>query len=88
MNNYRPISVTSVFPKIIKKRMLSFINKYVLFDEFQYGFLKNSSTLSATVDFINFVSRALDDNNIVVAVFLDLRKAFDVSFNLRLKNLR
>ena len=92
MNNYRPISVTSVFSKIIEKiikmRMLSFINKYVLYNEFQYGFLKNSSTLSATVDFINFVSRALDDNNIVVAVFVDFGKAFDVvSFDVLFKKL-
>ena len=82
INDYRPISVTSVFSKIlekiIKKRMLSFINEFVLQDKFQYGFVKNSSTLSATVDFIDFVSKELDSKYIVVAVFVDLRKAFDV----------
>ena len=91
MNDYRPISVTSVFSKIlekiIKKRMLSFINGFVLHDEFQYGFVKNSSTLSATVDFIDFVSKELDKKNIVVAVFVDLRKAFDVvSFDILLNS--
>lgn len=82
LNNYRPISVVSVFSKIIekilKKRMLSYINKYSLIDEFQYGFLKDSSTLGAAVDFINHISKSLDEKQVVIAVFIDLRKAFDV----------
>lgn len=82
MNNYRPISVISVFSKIIekllKKRMLAFIDKYIVVDEYQYGFVKNSSTLSAAVDLVNFISRALDRKEMAVAVFIDLRKAFDV----------
>ena len=82
VNNYRPISVISVFSKIIekivKKRITGFIEKYIQVDQFQYGFVKNSSTLSATLDFINHVSGSLDEGLIVVAVFVDLRKAFDV----------
>ena len=39
-------------------------------------------------DFIDFVSKELDKKNIVVAVFVDLRKAFDVvSFDILLKKL-
>lgn len=82
MNNYRPISIISVFSKIIEKvlmgRMLSFIQKYKLVDKYQYGFLKHSSTLSAVIDFVSYLSEALDNRKIVVAVFADLSKAFDV----------
>lgn len=83
MNNYRPISVVSVFSKIleklIKKRMLSFIDtRNLLIDEYQYGFIKNSSTLAAVVDFVDYISMALDKQQIVIAVFIDLKKAFDV----------
>ncbi|XP_050297638.1 probable RNA-directed DNA polymerase from transposon BS isoform X1 [Anthonomus grandis grandis] len=82
LNNYRPISIISVFSKIIetviKRRMMSFIEKYISYDLYQYGFLKNSSTLSATIDLLNYVSANLDQGKIVIAVFVDLRKAFDV----------
>lgn len=93
MNNYRPISLISIFSKIVesvvKSRMLSFVSKYVRHDPFQYGFLENSSTLSATVDLLNYISANLDEGMIVVSVFIDLRKAFDVvSHDLLLKKLR
>lgn len=82
LNNYRPISIVSVLSKIIetviKKRMMSFIEKYISYDLYQYGFLKNSSTLSATVDLLNYISTNLDQGKIVIGVFVDLRKAFDV----------
>lgn len=47
-------------------------------DEFQYGFIKQSNTLSATVDLTDNISTKLDMGKIVVAVFVDLQKAFDV----------
>lgn len=92
LNNYRPISVLSIFSKIlekiIKKRMLKHINKNIKMDQYQYGFLKNSSTLSATIDFVNHVSRALDAGMIVTVVYVDLSKAFDVvSIRILLKKL-
>lgn len=81
-NNYRPISLISVFSKIIeiiiKKRFMSFMNKYITPDPFQYGFTNNSSTLGATSDLITSISGDLDKGNIALAVFIDLRKAFDV----------
>lgn len=81
-NNYRPISLISVFSKIIeiiiKKRFMSFMNKYITPDPYQYGFTNNSSTLGATADLISSLSGDLDRGNIALAVFIDLRKAFDV----------
>lgn len=93
MNNYRPISVISVLSKIvekiIKKRMMIFLNENTLTDSYQYGFIKNSSTLSAAVDFVNYISRALDEKHVVIAVFIDLRKAFDVvDINILLHKLQ
>lgn len=88
INNYRPISLISVFSKIIeaviKIRMLGFLGKYVTTDPFQYGFLEHSSTLSATVDLTNYLSENLDRGNVVIGVFVDLRKAFDVVCHQRL----
>ena len=82
ISNYRPISLISIFSKIIenvmKARMLCFVDEHIGTDKFQYGFLKNSSTLSATVDLMDYLSTNLDSRKIVIAVFVDLRKAFDV----------
>lgn len=80
--NYRPITVVSVFSKIIehvlKKRMVSFIDRFVEFDRYQYGFTENSNTQSATVDLVSYINTRLDSREYVVAVFVDLQKAFDV----------
>lgn len=79
---------SKIIEKILKRRILIHIINNNLLDNFQYGFLKNSTTSSATLDFVNFVSRALDGGNIVVAVFVGLKKAFDVvDYSLLLEKL-
>ena len=82
LDNYRPISVVSAFSKIIelifKKRLVEFVKMFVGYDDFQYGFQEQSGTLSATMDFVDYVSSALDEGNYAVAILIDLRKAFDV----------
>ena len=61
------------------------MEKVVPLDPNQYGFLKNISTLSATTDLIRHPSEYLDKGKVVKAVFINLRKAFDVvSHNLLL----
>ena len=68
---------------------MPFIAKNITLDSFQYGFIKESGTFIATVDFVSFLSDDLDKGNIVVAIFVDLRKAFDVvDHNLLLFKLK
>ena len=90
LNNYRPISLISVFSKIIemiiKIQMLSFLEEFITPDPYQYGFLKESSTLSATADLINYITSKLDKKKMVLGVFVDLRKAFDVVNHEKLLN--
>lgn len=57
--------------------MLSFIENNSCDDKYQYGFI-NSGTLAATFDFVNYISKALDQKDIVIAVFVDLGKPYDV----------
>ena len=44
----------------------------------QYGFLPKRSTEHNLMKIVNYVSEALFDGQFCIAVFLDLKKAFDV----------
>jgi hypothetical protein len=82
ISNYRPISVLSIFSKIFEKmiysRLVSFITKYKILTENQYGFQKNKSTISACQSFIEKVQEALDRRSFVVGILFDLSKAYNV----------
>ena len=81
-NNYRPISITSVFSKIIEKIMKDRIDKYLMrasiLNQNQYGFRTNSNTTYAMMDSLSKVYKALDNRKFSCAVFLDMTKAFDM----------
>lgn len=81
LNNYRPISLLSIFSKllekVIKERLVNFIDTTFKFDKSQYGFQKRSGTLGATVDLLEYIISELNENRYVVTVFIDLQKAFD-----------
>jgi len=65
MQNYRPISVLSVFSKILEKlmynRLLSFLKQHHILTEAQHGFRENKSTETASQSFIESVQEALDN---------------------------
>lgn len=54
----------------------------------QYGFREKHSTAMALVQIIDRFSRALDNNEFTIGVFIDLSKAFDtVDHSLLVKKL-
>ena len=81
MDNYRPIALMSVFSKIIEKvmydRVINFLNKESLLNKCQHGFRDGFSTETATAAFTQKIHELLDKNNIVVAIFFHLSRAFD-----------
>lgn len=81
MNNYRPISTLSIMDKILEKLIVSRIVEYTthhrLIYSHQYGFRQGSSTLTACNELVEEIYEALDSKNIVGALFIDLKKAFD-----------
>ena len=81
ITNYRPISVLNFFSKVFEKVMynhiISFMNKNdVLYDQ-QFGFRQKHSTQQAIIMLVDKITRSLDAGDIVISVFLDLKKAFD-----------
>jgi hypothetical protein len=92
-DNYRPISLLSsiskVLEKIVAKKLISHLLTNDLLYVHQYGFLPNRSTEHNLLQILNYISKALDDGNFCIGVFLDLRKAFDVcSHEILLKKLQ
>jgi hypothetical protein len=81
-DNYRPISLLSSISKILEKIVAQKLIHHLLSNDLlyshQYGFLPNRSTEHNLMQIMNYISQALNEGNLCIAVFLDLRKAFDV----------
>ena len=81
LNNYRPVSILSIFSKMLEKiiydKLISFIQKHNILYRRQFGFRKGFSTSHAIIDFVDKLAKAFEDKLIVVGIFLDLSKAFD-----------
>lgn len=88
VNNYRPISLISnlskIFEKVIKSRLLSFLNRYENLSERQFGFREGRSTQDAIALLTSNIYAAMDINCPALCVFLDLAKAFDTLCHDRL----
>ena len=91
LSNYRPISLLSVFNKILEKlmyiRLIKFLDKNVL-SENQFGFRSGHSTQQAILCIIDRIQRAINNRNYSCGIFLDFSKAFDtINHNILIKKL-
>ena len=80
--NYRPISLTCILCKvmesIIRDAMIEFLLKNKLICECQHGFLPGRSTLTNLLEYLETLTRLIDEGHAVDVLYLDFRKAFDV----------
>ena len=80
-SNYRPISLLSVFSKIVEKlmhkRLYSFLEKYDILHSLQFRFRAKHSTLHALISLNEPAKLTIDEGMFGCGVFIDLRKAFD-----------
>jgi len=81
LNNYRPISVLNVFSKIMEKimhcRLTSYLDAVQVLYPKQFGFRKGHSTDQAVTEAVSIITKALNQKRCVLAVCMDLSKAFD-----------
>jgi len=79
--NYRPVSLTSVSCKILetilRNRMMNHLLDNNLLNASQHGFLNGKSCTTNLLEFLDSVTRIVDEGTPVDIVYLDFAKAFD-----------
>ena len=80
-SNYRPISLLSVFSKIIEKvmykRLYNFLELNNILYNYQFGFRSSHSINHALISLTEMIKNTLDNKRFGCGIFLDLQKAFD-----------
>ena len=80
--NYRPISILPTISKILErhvnKHLMAYLNKYNLIHESQSGFRQRHSCQTALIKLIDQWMASVYRGDIVGALFIDFRKAFDL----------
>ena len=81
LNNFRSISLLSIFDKIIEKilhkRLYQFLEHHHILFENQFGFRKDNSTSYALMEITEKIKESIDSGKFGCGIFIDLRKAFD-----------
>lgn len=80
IDNFRGLtllpSLSKVFEELLLRQLYCYLESINLFVGNQFGFLRNSSCLSAALQLVDFV-KSNYRRKFVAAIFVDLRKAFD-----------
>lgn len=81
VNNYRPISLTSIPCKILEKEIRKHITNHLeknnILSQHQYGFRSRRSCITNLLTAIDAWSANLDKNTRTDVIYLDFAKAFD-----------
>jgi len=93
MANYRPIALTSCICKLLERmvnvRFVWFLENKQLIHQNQYGFRKRHSTIDVLLRIDTYIKEAFAHKEHVVAIFYDLKKAYDTTWRTHiLKTLK
>jgi hypothetical protein len=84
------VRIRYVYPRsrILIFSLTNFLDNEKILTPSQFGFRRSHSTAHAMVHFLNNISKALNEKKHTIAIFCDLRKAFDtVDHDILLKKL-
>jgi len=81
ISNYRPISIlptlSKIFEKVVYYQLYSYLDRYNILTNCQYGFRNRKSTTQALLNQCQYLYSKIDNDEYVISLFLDFRKAFD-----------
>ena len=91
-NNYRPISLLSSLSRLLESivsfQLTAFADAFKIFYKHQYGFRAKHSIVHPLLYFTDNIFKALNEGNINISIFVDLKKAFDtVDYEILLAKL-
>ena len=91
VENYRPISLTSIimktYERVVREKLLNICGH--LIDSRQHGFMLNKSCCTQLVTFCDSLSLSLNKNIQTNVIYFDFQKAFDsVNHDIILKKLK
>ncbi len=80
-NNFRPISLLSVFSKVlekaVKEQLVAYLETNNILSEEQYGFRENRTITDVLFNVNKDIHDAISKDDKIMLVFLDIKKAFD-----------
>ena len=80
--NYRPISLTCILCKVMESVLRDAVIEFLLANNLicsaQHGFLPGRSTLTNLLEYLETLTKLVDEGQAVDVLYLDFRKAFDV----------
>jgi hypothetical protein len=80
--NYRPISILTLFSKLLEKlfynRLISFVNNHNILHPLQFGFRADYSTSTAIAHVLSSLITKINNKKHTVLALFDLKKAFDL----------
>ena len=81
IGNYCPVSLTSqickLYETVIRDAIVLHLESNGLLSHSQHGFRKGGSCVSNFLEFLDYVTKNLDNHNSVDVIYLDFAKAFD-----------
>ena len=77
LENYRPVSLTSIPGKVMEQPILGVISKHVEEEVVTRGFTKGQSCLTNPIAFYDGMNDWVDEGRAVAVLYLDFSKAFD-----------
>ena len=69
--------ISKILEKVVHNRLYKYLTKNDILQPRQYGFRPNHCTTHAVIDFDINVDKAKENNENLLAIILDLSKAFD-----------